>query len=275
MGKINSLVAITGARGFVGSHVTELFTRRRIPFASYTGDITNAKELQSFMKRTKPSILLHLAGITDPTAHTVTQVNIAGTCLTLESAWRNGVRKIIFASSCAVYGKPLHSTGSLESDPLLPESMYGKSKAEAEKIIAQFSGVHKLTAIILRFTSMYGPDAAKGVIAKLMRSIHATQSITVYGDGTQSRQFLHVSDASEAIYRSLAYRSSLTVNITTRPVYSVNDLVGILAKKYRFSIRHKPAENDILHTNLDGELAASALGFTPKHTLLEKELFAL
>ena len=172
-------------------------------------DITNLALLQNIFKKYKPQFVFHLAAIAsvpksikDPiTTH---DVNVTGTLNTLLAAKDNDVGKVIFSSSCAVYGNPpddaLPLKETQKSDPLSP---YATSKLMGEYYCDIFSKTYNLPTVCLRYFNVYGPrqdpngDYA-AVIPKFISRIKQGKPLIIYGDGTQTRDFIYVDDVVNA-----------------------------------------------------------------------------
>ena len=160
------------------------------------------------------------------------EINVIGTLNLLESAVKSNIRKFIFASSAAPLGEqepPLD-----ESKVPRPLSPYGASKLAAEGYCSAFHGSFGLPTTVLRFSNVYGPHSFhKGsVIAHFIKRLLAGQSLVIYGDGEQTRDFLYVDDISRIIAAILEDESGKTVGevfqLGTGTETSVNQLVAIL-----------------------------------------------
>jgi len=222
-------VGITGASGFIGKHLTmELSKRGNINYVVFEGDLLKKSDLESFFKD-NPNLnsIIHLAGIFSNSLEELLKINVQATSNLLEEMLKNKVNKIVFSSTGAVYGEPI-ANESIETDPRKPNTLYGVSKMYAEDIIFYYTNNFGIKHIILRFPNVYGLGNTKGVIYNFIRGIKEDKKITIYGDGSQSRNFLHVSDAVGSIIKAANYRESGIFNIADKSLYSLNDIVSIL-----------------------------------------------
>jgi UDP-glucose 4-epimerase len=200
-------------------------------------------------------------------------VNVEGTLNLLRASSDRGVRRFVFASSCAVYGEqkkfPIR-----EDAPPKPLSPYAASKLAAEQDCLAFRDLGGLEAVCLRYFNVYGPRQIPGeyagVMIKFLERIRASQPPTIYGDGKQTRDFVHVQDVVGATLLALE-RDSATgevINIGTGRRVSINELCEIFLKtagKTRIKPVHEaPHAGDIRHSWADISKARKLLGFEPK-----------
>ena len=155
--------------------------------------------------------VFHLAGIANvpysiQNPGATHEVNATGTLNVLRASLEARVAKVIFASSCAVYGNPL-KTPIAEDHPMNPMSPYAASKIAAEGYLRAFAGSFGLESVCLRLFNVYGPRQPEGdfggVIAKFASMIAEGASPVIYGDGEQVRDFVYVEDVVEAFLRAL------------------------------------------------------------------------
>jgi UDP-glucose 4-epimerase len=132
----------------------------------------------------------------------------------------------------------------------------------AEECIRYYA--NNLDFVILRFPNVYGENNNKGVIFNFLEDIENKHEITIYGDGTQSRNFLHVIDACQAIEKSIFYEQSEIFNISNPNKISINDIEKILAKKYEFSVNYREANNNLKDLLLNIDKAKRKLNFEPR-----------
>lgn len=293
-------ILITGGAGFIGHHlVSKLLPQRQyriividnlstgrkenlfsdqsksvnngVPLSFYEEDILNTDRIFNIFKHEGADICIHLAAKTsvlDSTAnpyHTVF-VNIIGTLNILEACYKHGVKNFIFASSAAVYGEPQKLPIS-EEDPLRPLSMYGASKVAGEALVSSYRSVGKIeNAVSLRIFNVYGegqsPDYA-GVITAFIERLSKGLPPIIYGDGTQTRDFIFVQDVVDAII--LAAKQSNkekmsapllpSVNIGTGIQVSVSDLAVKMIKLFGLDLsplyRDRASNEDIRRSCAD------------------------
>ena len=195
----------------------------------------------------------------------------------LEASAGAGVKRIVFASSGGtVYGEPTVPRVD-ESHPTEPISSYGIVKLALEKYIALYSREHGLTSVSLRISNLYGEgqrhDTGFGVIASFCHKAVTGATVEIWGDGTVSRDFIHVSDVVDAFVAALDHDGeSLVVNIGSGTSVSINTVLDTIATIVGREVPRRYLQGrafDVKHTCLDIGLAARTLGWTPKIDLNE------
>jgi UDP-glucose 4-epimerase len=253
-------VAITGSTGFIGSNLVRIVEKENIPFIEFKGELLDLKSVKDFFNSNPVKQVIHLAGSFFGSFEQLIQQNVVATQHLLEAATETGLEKIIYTSTGAVYGEPSAKV-SLESDVCQPNTLYGLTKKMAEDLILHYHLTKGINYVILRFPNVYGEGNKKGVLNNFLKDIHLKGSITVAGDGNQSRNFLYVSDACNAIIKSINYSQSDIFNISTGAKTSINEIVGLLKQYYSFDIIHKAPDNFLKNLLLDTSKAESFLGF--------------
>ena len=290
-------VFITGGAGFIGTHlckkllslnheitVYDNFTNSSQENFSTTiknniniilGDILDFSKLESSMKNY--DIVIHLAAkinipesIKNPKL--TFDTNVQGTVNVLNSCMKNNIKKIIAASSAAVYQNISANKILNETSTLFASSPYGKSKLEMEKKINDFDS-KSLCGIILRLFNVYGSDQSPeyaGVITKFKERIQHNSPLIIYGDGSATRDFIHIDDVTDAIILAMNYTENLTCNIASGTSVNISDLAKTminLSEKELKILFESPREGDILYSVADITLAKTNLGFLPKVSL--------
>lgn len=266
-------VCVTGSNGFVGQNLTEILLKENnIEIIPFVGDLLVKEETDNFFQSHKDiDQVVHLVGGFFGSFEDLVKVNVIALGNLLEALVENKIGKIIFTSTGAVYGEPIEAE-SKETDPLSPNTLYGLSKKYAEECIEYYADNFDLEYVILRFPNVYGAGNNKGVIYNFVSNIKEKGEITVYGDGTQSRNFLHVSDACQAIKLAINYQKSDVFNISNSHKFSINDIVEILKQNYKFKVTHLPANNNLKDLLLNIDKASKLLEFKPKITELKPEI---
>ncbi|MDA8226343.1 MAG: GDP-mannose 4,6-dehydratase [Desulfitobacterium hafniense] len=289
-------ILVTGGAGFIGSKLVKTLITRNydtsvldnlstgkkenlVPKVSfYHGDIRDKEFVTYVISSKRPEVIIHLAAqvsvqasVNNPIEDS--DINITGTLNILDAATKFGVRKIIYASSAAVYGKPEYLPID-ERHPTNPLSCYGVSKYCAEQYIKTFSSIYGLDYTILRYANVYGPSQLAstegGVIAIFMKNFFEGSSPVIYGDGEQTRDFIFVNDVISANLASLYKGDKLTLNIGTNSSTTIKELVNTLQSVHGKILNPIPKPkrpHDILHSVLDIQAAKLHLGWEPEYTL--------
>ena len=286
--------AVTGGAGFIGSHlvdrlladghevlaVDDLSTGKREQVADDCRfaelDITSAA-LIPLVEEFRPEVVLHLAAqmdvrksVADPLHDTRT--NVLGTVNVLTAAARAGVRKIVFASSGGtVYGEP-DSLPVREDAPMRPASPYGAAKVAGETYVAAFGRLHGFAWTSLRLGNVYGPrqdpHGEAGVVAIFGRALLEGRQTLIFGDGSSSRDYVHVDDVVEAFVQCLDGRTDGGVfNVGTGEATTVRELHTLMAKACSAADapeHREPRLGELQHIALESSALAGATGWTPR-----------
>jgi UDP-glucose 4-epimerase len=288
---------VTGGAGFIGSHlvdelVTAGYTVRVVDNLS-TGNLANVtghfnSGRADFVKADirdgavvdklvdDVDVVVHLAAITSvpfsmKNPVLTYEVNVGGTRNLLASCARSAVEKFVLVSSCSVYGEPQRLPVD-EFHPARPVSPYASSKLEGERCCEAFGETSGFDVVIMRLFNVYGPRQGlseySGVITKFLESVRKAWPLTIYGDGSQTRDFVHVSDVMSAVLALLQSDNVTGVfNIGSGKASSINDLaktvLSILGKDC--GIVHQPSRlGDIMHSSANISKAEKAFGYSPK-----------
>jgi UDP-glucose 4-epimerase len=199
--------------------------------------ITDAAALNEVVGSFRPGIICHLAAQIDVVASVAApaqdeQVNVLGTVNVLEAARRAGARVVFASSGGALYGRDAPIPSREDVLPL-PESPYGIAKYCAEQYIGLYNRLHGTRHSVLRFANVYGPrqDPAgeAGVITIFCASALAGQEPTIYGDGTQTRDYVYVGDTVRAFLAAADSHRPGTWNIGAGAEVTVLSLVNVIA----------------------------------------------
>ena len=286
-------VLVTGGAGFIGANVVRLLLQNGyrvrvfddfsgagrdnltgLDVDSVTGDVCDFEAVYRALDGCRS--VVHLAAKTsvldsveDPLP--TFRVNAEGTLTALRAAVRAGVSKFILASSNAAIGEhppPLH-----EQLVPRPKSPYGASKLAAEGYCAAFHGAYALDVVMLRFANVYGPFSANktSVVAKFFRRLSMEEPIIVYGDGSQTRDFIYVDDVARAIMLALEKPlGCATLQIGTGRETSIAELTAMLIELTGRSaeIQYAAPQPGEIHRNyVSIERAVAELGFNPRWEL--------
>jgi UDP-glucose 4-epimerase len=292
---------VTGGAGFIGSHVVEELLRRgdsvrvldnfssgkRENLSTLHGnleileqDLRNTEAVKAATRDVE--LVFHLAAfISVPQSMLDTQecfeTNVVGTVRLLEAARQAGVRKVVLSSSTAVYGDP-DKFPTDEETPLRPLSPYALSKQVNELYGRLYTQTFKLPVTALRYFNVYGPrqqpdSAYAAAISIFTRQLVSGQSISIYGDGKQSRDFIFVKDVVNA--NLLAAESEVAgevFNICTGDETTLLDLLETLSEisPHQPEVKFEAARpGDIYRSKGDPKKASKLLGFRARTSLAD------
>ncbi len=240
------------------------------------GSITNLIEILNAAK--DQDIVIHLAAkisvsesVSNP-AETF-EINVDGTKNVLNACEKNLVKKLIVASSAAVYGEGSQNVKLTEDSETKPISPYGKSKLRMEQEIKKFELEHDVNCIILRFFNIYGvgqsPEYA-GVITKFLERIRYEKPLVIFGDGLQARDFISVYDIINSIHNAIDCGKSGTYNIASGKTITIKELAELMISfsGKKLEIQYVDVQKgDIRNSQADISLAKKDLGYSPKFEL--------
>ena len=198
-------IMVLGSDGFLGKHVcAELEKTHRIIRADLPViDITNSSELRTYVDKSDPEVIVHLAALTGARTSMIgpldfSNVNINGTINILEICRTVGIKKFVYMSSLTVHGKVGDNVD--ESWPINPAHVYGATKAAGEALVRAYSNAYNINSISFRPNLITGPGKAEDdIIYDFIRSAKANISLKVFGDGLHKRQWTHPHDIARAI----------------------------------------------------------------------------
>lgn len=299
-----ALHLVTGGAGFIGSHLTRALVARgdrvRVLDDLSSGKLANLDGLDQGPPKSGAPVEVLLGDLADPAAvgaacegvagifHeaafvSVPQsllepercfaVNVGGTLGLLEAARKAHVRKVVFASSSAVYGESetLPKTEDMAPSPVSP---YAASKVSGEHLLAVWARCFGLQTVALRYFNVFGPGQRDdspytGVIALFVRALLEGRAPTIFGDGGQTRDFTYVQNVVEANLAALdrELEAGVAINVGAGERVSVGDLFGALAELAgsRVSpVLATPRAGDVRHSLASIERARALLGYKPR-----------
>ncbi len=295
---------VTGAAGFIGSHLAEALVARgyRVigvdafvdfyPRSMKEASLTQLRQAPTFQfieadLRTADLVAL-LTGI-DYVFHLAAQAgvctswgdgftsyvehNVLATQRLLEAAQKSGIRRVIYASSSSVYGNT-PNLPAREDSHTSPISPYGVTKLAAEHLCRLYTVEHELPTISLRYFTVYGPRQRPDMaFHKFIRALLRDEPITVYGDGEQSRDFTYVGDIVAATLAAMRHGlPGACYNLGGGVHVTVNEVLLLLEQitRKRARVHHHPRQlGDAAHTAADTTAARTELGFAPACTLTD------
>lgn len=204
------------------------------------------------------------------------EINVIGTLRVLEAARQAGVRKIVQSSSAGVFGE-LKTLPIGEDHPAEPDSPYGASKLAAEKLCLAYRKIYDLEVVCLRYFNVYGInqryDAYGNVIPIFAHRMLQGMSLTIFGDGEQTRDFINVRDVALANYQSAIGKGvSGAFNIGSGTRVTINRLARLMSEVAGIPtvIEYGPARSgDVRHSLADISAAREVLGYKPSVELQE------
>lgn len=290
-------VLVTGGAGFIGSNLVD-----RLVLEGYkvsiidnlsTGSINNINKnaklynidirdsgISRVFELEKPEYVFHHAAqidvqksLKDPVLDGA--VNITGAVNVLENCRMYGVKKIVYASSAAVYGVPEYLPID-ENHSVDPISYYGISKHTPEHYIKAYSGLYGLKYTIFRYANVYGirqdPRGEGGVISIFLDMLLKGKTPIIFGDGEQTRDFIYVDDIVEANIKALDRGDNEIFNIGTNSTVTVNELYGLMKEILNIDYYANYGEQrsgDIRFSCLDNSKAVKHLGWEPGYSTKE------
>lgn len=306
MNRDYSRILVTGGAGFIGSHLVDrLLTegydvtvldnlssghmkniahKRKRTFHFVKGDIRTSHDVKNALKDV--DAVFHEAAFVSITQSVQkpivnNEVNVAGTLNLLRASLRLGVKRFVFASSAAVYGKT-RTPVQREDMMVSPESPYAASKLAAENYVRLYCKIYGLETVSLRFFNVYGPRqrfdidcAYGGVIPIFLGRVLKDLPPLIFGDGRQTRDFVYIKDVVESKMLALASKKATgeVVNIGTGIGVSVNHIATSLkrlVRKENLRNLHSDARpGEIRHSRADISKARTVLGYEPKSSLDE------
>ncbi len=288
-------VLVTGGAGFIGSSVVAaLLAAGHQPIVVDNLSSGRSENLSETVKlhcidilsaqlvdvaiADRPEAVIHLAAqvsvsksLADPVADAT--ANLLGTLHVLDACVRTGCRKVIYASSAAVYGDP-DRLPIPEGHLARPLSPYGVSKHTVEHYLPIYRSLHGLDFTALRLANVYGPrqelSAESGVTTQFLHCLLRQQRPSIEGDGLQTRDLVYVSDVARAFVSALTSGSGEIINIGSGQEQTILSLLGELEQILQrpAAALHVPARSDdIRRSVLDCRKAKRMLGWEPRYSL--------
>ena len=295
-------VVLTGASGFIGSHLAERLLRQGSEvtgidcFLDYYPRIIKERNLRGFLDhpgftfveadvaeldwseilRGKDAVF-HQAAIAGVRAswgsrfNEYAKNNILGTQLILEASKEANLKKFVYASSSSVYGNA-ESLPIDEATPARPISPYGVSKLAGEHLVSLYHKAYGVPTVSLRYFTVYGPRQRPDMaFHKFIKAVHAGELIEVYGDGAQTRDFTYIDDAVSANLSALTGgRPGGIYNIGGGSKIKLIDAIRLIENVVgrKADIRYADKQKgDAAHTYANVTLAENDLNYSPSYDL--------
>jgi UDP-glucose 4-epimerase len=283
---------VTGGAGFIGSNLVDglrergddvlvlddLSTGRRENLAAdvdlIDADVADPEAIARAVSQHAAEVVFHLAAqidvrrsVADPALDA--RVNVGGTIAVLEAARLNGARVVLSSTGGAIYGDA-DVVPTPEDAPRRPLAPYGQGKAAAEDYCALYARLYGLPVVALRYANVYGPRqdplGEGGVIAIYCECARHGKRATVFGDGTQTRDFVYVGDVIEANLLAATAEAQGAFNVGRGEETTVLELARLLD----LEVEHAPERaGEVRRSCLDPTLAARELGWRARVDLAE------
>ena len=295
-------ILVTGGAGFIGTRTVEALLAREVQ-VSVLDNLSNGKRSNlNNAALADGRLVLHVGDVRDAGAvdaavqgcdavlHLAAQVsvqrsvaepvessthNLTGFLNVLDAVRRHQVPRLVYASSAAIYGVP-ESLPLEETASPRPLSPYGLEKFINEQYAALYATLYKVSAVGMRYFNVYGPgqdplSPYAGVISKFADGLEAGTPLRVFGDGSQTRDFVYVDDVAQANVRALHADVQGVLNVGTGQSVSLLQLIDAMAEAFgkQKQVRHEPpAAGDIAHSGSNPARLAQALGWKPETALV-------
>lgn len=298
-------VLVTGGAGYIGSQTCKALSKAGITPITFdnlstghkyavkwgplvVGDLRDKKQLDLAFKEYEPEGVLHFAAnalvlesMENPGKYY--DNNVCGSIALLEAMRVHKVRYLVFSSTCATYGHP-QSSPITEEHPQNPISPYGKSKYIVEQIIRDFDLAHGFRSICLRYFNAAGADLESEIGENHTPETHIIPSVieaamgkrkelTIYGDGSAVRDYIHVEDLALAHVKALqwliANNQSSIINLGTGIGSTILDIIQAVqaVSKTKVPVRFEPKRaGEPTHLVADNKKAKTLLGWIPEHS---------
>jgi UDP-glucuronate 4-epimerase len=297
-------VLVTGAAGFIGSHLVEALASQGDEvvgvdnFDPFYPRATKERNLAEIGKRpglsfweqdildvaalrdrlTPATVLVHLAAkagvrpsLADPVGYA--RANVTGTAAVLEAARQAGVSRIVFGSSSSVYGDSTAAPFREDALAVRPISPYAATKRAGELLLSSVTPIYGFRAASLRFFTVYGPRQRPDLaIHAFTRKMVEGRTLTLFGDGTQARDYTYCSDIIAGVLAAIRWTASASVGVETfnlggNRAIATEDMVAEIARALGVEpkVEWAPMQpGDVQRTAADLTKSKAVLGYTPK-----------
>ena len=283
---------VTGGAGFIGSHVAEALVERgdevhvldsfasgkreNLPGGARLHEADIRTDADSVFDEVRPEVCFHLAAQADVRVSVDrpdydAEVNVLGTIRVLEAARRHGTKLVFSSTGGAIYGECEHA--AREDSERWPLAPYGTSKLAGEEYLATYNRLYGTTHVSLRYGNVYGPrqdpHGEAGVVAIFMRLLADGGQPRIFGDGTQTRDYVFVTDVVRATLAAAGHDGGGVFNVGTGLETSVVELYERIARVAGSDQEpeYAPARlGELQRSFLDIGQAERELGWRPEHS---------
>ena len=285
---------VTGGAGFIGSHVADAVIargdevhvvdnlssgrRENIPASAQLHEADIRTDAADVFAEVKPELCFHLGAQIDVRVSVDrpdldADVNVLGTIRVLEAAREHGTKIVFSSTGGAIYGEC--EAPASEDHPRAPLAPYGVSKLAAEEYIAAYNRLYGASHVSLRYGNVFGPrqdpHGEAGVVAIFMNALRDGKTPRIYGEGTQTRDYVFVGDVVAATVAAAGHDGGV-FNVGTGTETSVLDLYQRIQRAAgieRPAEHADPRPGELQRSVLDPSLAGRELGWSPQHSLDE------
>lgn len=283
-------ILVTGGSGFLGQHLCrallsaghELINIDLKPFSevnTVVGNILDEQLLDRVMAGQE--VVFHLASLIQAGESVekpkiYIENNILGTLAVLEAMRKHQVKKFLFSSSAAIYGEPLR-TPIQEDDRTIPINPYGVTKLAMEGLVSSYVYSYGITGVALRYFNLYGPgenhEPETHAIPRFIQQIARDEEVTVWGDGSNKRDYIYIDDVVKAHLLALnLHQGYHYINLSGKNATSVNEIIHtleeIMGKKAR--VKNYPARSgDSQELFADSSKAKQVIGWEAETSIRE------
>ena len=274
-------VVVTGSSGFIGPHVIEALKKAAHQVIAFDlkapstncefvqGDLANLDALVNVTRAVDG--LCHLGGVGDvylafDKPYIAAAANVTGTANVMEACLRNGVRKVVYASTWEVYGKPRYNPID-ENHPCAPDHPYNITKLAGERVVLAYDKLKGVPAIGLRLGTAYGMGMRSNSVFSIFVGLAKDgRPLTIKGSGSQCRQFTHVRDIARAFV--MAIESPIhgeVLNIVAPESISIKQLAELIMERLPTTVTYEPGRvGDVPFAPVSSQKAKEVLGWEPR-----------
>jgi UDP-glucose 4-epimerase len=285
---------VTGGAGFIGSHVVDALLarwdevhvlddfsrgkRENVPEGVHVHEADIRTDSGQIFDEVRPEVCFHLAAQADVRVSVErpdfdAEVNVVGTLHVLEAARKHGTKIVFSSTGGAIYGEC--ESPAREDHPRAPLAPYGVSKLAGEEYISAYNRLYGAAHVSLRYGNVYGPrqdpKGEAGVVAIFMNRLREGEAPQIFGDGTQTRDYVYVGDVVAATLAAAEHPGGV-LNVGTGAETSVLELYERIQRVAGVDREPEFAEarpGELQRSVLDASLAKRELGWEPQHSLDE------
>lgn len=259
-------IIMLGHSGFIGRNL-QAYCQKKNPhikiygFSAPKTDLTHLKEVQKITQYfTKDSAIVMLSGIKPNVGDNLETFSqnismIVNVCYVLQ---KHPVARFVYMSSAAVYGEDIHNTNTTETTPVAPRSYYGMAKYTSERLLQKIFDEQKRRGLImLRPPAIYGPgETVSYNPAGFLHTAQRGDSVTLWGDGSEKREFIYIDDIVELLYYFIFHPFDGVINIASGTSYTFKEIITIISELLgkKITIRSKKRSKEKVDNVFNNQL---------------------